>query len=86
MAILEKSIEFFSDTFGQDEPRRQCFDVSITDDDTSENTESFRVFLELNSLIVHDRIIVHPAVTEICIFDTDGNITCFMVCIITILF
>ena len=73
MMIIEEFVEFFADNITQDEPRRQCFDVFITDDDISENTEYFRVLLELDPFLVQEGIEVNQTVTEICILDTDGN-------------
>ena len=54
-------------------PRRQCFHVAITDDDISENTESFRVLLALDPFEVQQGIQVNPTVTEIFILDSDGK-------------
>ena len=44
-----------------------AFNVFITDDDISEDTESFRVFLILDPFEMQENIIVDPAVTEVCI-------------------
>ena len=73
VVISEEFIEFFADNIPQDMPRRQCFEVFITDDDISEDTESFRVLLELDVFEVQEGIEVSPAETEICILDNDGN-------------
>ena len=48
--------------------------MEITDDDISEDMESFRVLLELDPFELQEGIQVNPNVTEICILDTDGNI------------
>ena len=53
-------------------PRRQCFDVDITDDDISEDTESFRVLLAIDPFKIQEVFKVSPAMTEIFILDT-GN-------------
>ena len=70
--ILEEFVEFDDDPLPQDDPRRHCFNVDITDDDISEDTESFRMLLMLDPFIVQNKIAVDPAVTEVRIIDTDG--------------
>ena len=74
MKMFEEFIDFYADNnyFPQDMPRRQCFNVIITDDDISEDTESFRVLLELDPFVVQEGIEAKPAVTTIFILDADG--------------
>ena len=74
MPIFEEFVEFEADDIAQDAPRRQCFNVMITDDDISEDTESFRVLLELDQFVMQGGIAITPAETEICIVDSDGNL------------
>ena len=52
--------------------RRQCFSISITDDDIPEGTESFTAILELDPFTPQSGILVTPNVTEIFILDDDG--------------
>ena len=55
-------------------PRRQCFDVSITNDGLYENVESFTLILFLDTFgIVQSGVIVQPNVTKIFIVDEDGK-------------
>ena len=70
--IIEEFVEFDMDPIPQDDPRRMCFDVGITDDDISEDTESFKVLLMLDPFEMQEGITVNPAVTEVRIIDTDG--------------
>ena len=70
---MEEFVEFNADNFPQDMPRRQCFNVIITDDDISEDTESFRVLLALDPFEMLEGIEISPAVTKIFILDSDGN-------------
>ena len=53
--------------------RRDCFDVSITDDNLYENTESFNVVLELDTFTPQSGVRVDPSITEIFIIDNDGK-------------
>ena len=53
--------------------RRECFFVSITDDDLYENTESFTILLALDSFFLQSGVRVDPPVTEIFIIDNDGK-------------
>ena len=69
--IFEEFVDFFADSSPQDKPRRQCFDVHITDDDISEDMESLRLSLILDPFELHKRIQVNQNVTEIFILDTD---------------
>ena len=74
-AIFEEFVDFRADNIAQDEPRRKCFNVFITDDDISEDTESFRVLMGLDPFVPQAGIEVNPAVTEICILSpsAEGN-------------
>ena len=53
-------------------PRRECFDVTITDDDTLENTESFSLLLQEDTFTSQTGAIISPNLTEIFILDADG--------------
>ena len=53
-------------------PRRECFDVTITDDDTLENTESFSLLLQEDVFRPQTGAIISPNRTEIFILDEDG--------------
>lgn len=52
--------------------RRECFDISITNDLLPEDSESFTVILELdNTFVLQTGITVQPNTTEIFIVDSD---------------
>ena len=53
-------------------PRRECFDVAITIDNTLENTESFSLFLQEDIFTSQTGAIISPNLTEIFILDEDG--------------
>ncbi len=53
-------------------PRRECFGITIRDDDIDEDTESFTVNLALAEGT--SGVIVYPNITEIFILDDDGNL------------
>ena len=57
--------------------RRSCFNVSITDDNFHENTESFEILLELDIFTPQYGVIVNPSITEIFIIDNDGKSLCY---------
>ena len=57
--------------------RRDCFNVSITDDNFHENTESFDILLELDTFTPQSGVIVDPSITEIFIIDNDGKSLCY---------
>ena len=59
--------------------RRACFNVSITDDDVHESTESFTVVLELEQFVLQSGIQVDPHITEIFIVDNDGKCSISMI-------
>lgn len=52
-------------------PRRDCFQVTITNDDTHESTESFKIELILNPFMVQSGVLIQPNQTEVVIFDDD---------------
>ena len=53
-------------------PRRECFNVTITDDNLFENTESFSLLLQEDIFGPHTGAIIHPNRTDIIILDNDG--------------
>ena len=63
--IFEEFVDFFADSSPQDKPRRQCFDVHITDDDISEGTESLRLSLILDPFEFLEELEINPAVSEV---------------------
>ena len=62
--------------------RRTCFNVSLTDNNVYENTESFNVILELDTFTIQSGVRVDPPVTEIFILDNDGK---FFVMVLTLI-
>ena len=58
-------------------PRRECFDVTITDDDSIENTESFSLLLQEDMFASHTEAIIYPNGTDITILDDDGILKSF---------
>ena len=59
---------------------RSCVNVSITNDDTLENTESFFVNLNLNGL--ESRIMLDPTRGEIEILDDDDSMIIPYTCVV----
>ena len=57
-------------------PRRECFDVTITDDDSIEITESFSLLLQ-EDRYGQTGAIIHPNRTDIIILDDDGILKSF---------
>ena len=53
-------------------PRRECFDVAITDDDLLEDTKSFSLLLQEDTFASQTGAIISPNLTEIFILDDDG--------------
>jgi hypothetical protein len=53
-------------------PRRECFNVRIFDDDIYEKLEIFTVILELDSFVIQSGVVVDPNVTIISIEDNDS--------------
>ena len=53
-------------------PHRECFNVTITDDDLLENTESFSLLLQEDTLTSQTGTIISPNLTEIFILDDNG--------------
>ena len=53
--------------------RRKCFDITLFDDDTVENTESFMVILVANENSTGIPV-VDPDVTEVFILDNDRKL------------
>jgi hypothetical protein len=53
-------------------PRRQCFNVRLLDDDIYEKLEIFTVILELDSFVMQSGVVVDPNVTTISIQDNDS--------------
>jgi hypothetical protein len=53
-------------------PRRECFNVSIIDDNIYEILEMFTVILELDSFVMQSGVVVDPNVTTISIEDNDS--------------
>ena len=60
-------------------PRRECFDVAITDDDILENTESFSLLLQEDKFGQQTGATINPNQTEIFILDDDGNVPIFQI-------
>ena len=58
-------------------PRRECFDVTITDDDSIENTESFSLLLLEDFFSSQTGVIIHLDRTDIIILDDDGILKSF---------
>jgi hypothetical protein len=69
---LEGLSVFSEDISIGNDPRQNCFNVRITDDDIGENMESFTVILELDTFVMQSGIIVSPNITTIVIEDNDG--------------
>ena len=67
-------------------PRRECFDVTITDDNLFENTESFSLLLQEDIFAQQTGATINPNQTEILILDDDGifkyfsNVPIFQLC------
>ena len=55
-------------------PRRECFDVTITDDSLVENTESFSLLLQEDTFSSNTGAKISPNLTEIFILDEDGKL------------
>ena len=55
-------------------PRRECFDVTITDDNLPEKTESFSLLLQEDTFASQTGAIINPNKTNIFILDNDGGI------------
>ena len=55
-------------------PRRECFNVAITDDDLLEDIESFSLLLQEDMFISQTGATINPNLTEVFILDEDGNI------------
>ena len=53
-------------------PRRECFDVTITNDDTLENTESFSLLLQEDVFGPQTGVVINPNRTDIFILDHNG--------------
>ena len=53
-------------------PRRECFTVSITDDNITENTETFFLFMQEDTFLSHTGAIIDSDQTEVTIWDDDG--------------
>ena len=53
-------------------PRRQCFTVSITDNDIAENTELISLFLQEDTSFSHTGATIDPDQTKVTILDDDG--------------
>ena len=53
-------------------PRRECFNVAITDDDLLENTESFSLLLQEDIFGQQTGATINPNLTEVFILDEDG--------------
>ena len=53
--------------------RRQCFNVTITDDDVREDAETFTVTLEKPSNGSLPKILICPAMVTVTILDNDGK-------------
>ena len=64
-------------SFTDPQPRRVCFDVTITDDDTLENTESFSLLLQEDVFTSQTGAIINRNRTEIFILDEDGILIYF---------
>ena len=61
-----------------------CFNITITDDNEIESTESFTVQL-LRDAFTEDYVILSPNETTVVIQDNDGirfNVICFICCFI----
>ena len=56
------------------EPRRKCFDVTITDDDSIENIESFSLLLQEDRFATQTGATISPNKTEINILSDDRGI------------
>ena len=56
------------------EARRECFNVTITDDDLFENAESFFLLLQEDIFGQQTGATINPNQTEINIFDNDEGI------------
>ena len=64
----------FSSGLPGETPRRQCFNIRITDDELYENVESFTLILFLDTFDgIQSGILVEPNVTEIFVLSDDGN-------------
>ena len=53
--------------------RRQCFNVTITDDNVREDAETFTVTLEMAFNGSLSKILIHPAMVTVTILDNDGK-------------
>ena len=53
--------------------RRQCFNVTITDDDVREDVEMFTATLEMAFNGSLPKILIHPAMVTVTILDNDGK-------------
>ena len=53
--------------------RRQCFNVTITDDDVREDAETFTVTLERPSNRSLPKILINPVMITVKIVDNDGK-------------
>ena len=53
--------------------RRQCFNVTITDDDVREDAETFTVTLEKPFNGSLPKILIRPAMVTVTILDNDGK-------------
>lgn len=65
---INQSLEEFGNS-----TRRQCFNVTITDDDVREDAETFTVALEkpLNGSL--PTVLIHPPMVTVTILDNDGK-------------
>ena len=53
--------------------RRQCFNVTITDDNVREDAETFTVTLEMAFNGSLPKILIHPEMVTVIILDNDGE-------------
>ena len=53
--------------------RRQCFNVTITDDIVREDAETFTVTLEMAFNGSLPKILIHPEMVTVTILDNDGK-------------
>lgn len=66
--IRNQSLEGFGNS-----TRRQCFNVTIADDDVREDAEIFTATLEIAFNGSLPKILIHPAMVTVTILDNDGK-------------
>ena len=77
---MDSHIVLFHPSIGSKHIRRSCHQVNISVDGIHEDTESF--MLELTSGEMFNNVTFHSSVTEVFIFDHDGEHFLQIVCVV----